>query len=92
MSLPKQQQQLKNPPNKPVSAMSHRRLGTAAALVLALLACKGERASAPGGVTPSEAKALDKAAAMLEERRLPPDALPTDAPAEMTGDAAPKRR
>ena len=33
----------------------------------------------PGGVTVDEAKALDEAAAMLEERRLPPEALPSAA-------------
>jgi hypothetical protein len=72
------------------------RLTLAAALGLALAACGGEGASAPGGVTPPEAKALEDAAAMLEERRLPPEALVTDAPtptppAEMTGDRAPPR-
>ena len=81
------------------------RLPFAAALVLALplalTACGDERASAPGGVSPGEAKALEDAASMLDERKLPPEALVTDgaadgpaasppaAPAEMTGDAAP---
>jgi hypothetical protein len=55
---------------------------------LALAACGSEGADAPGAVSPGEAKALEEAAEMLDERRLPPDALPTDAPAEMTGDAA----
>jgi len=72
----------------------------ALALPLALAACGSEGASAPGGVSPGEAKALDDAAAMLDQRQLPPEALPTDAPsaaptarpsAEMTGDAAPRR-
>lgn len=34
----------------------------------------------PGGVTVDEAKALDEAAAMLDERRLPAEALPGAAP------------
>lgn len=67
------------------------------AAALALAGCGGETATAPGGVSPGEAKALEDAASMLDERRLPPEALPTDtpgdapsaAPAEMTGDAAP---
>ncbi|HEY6963589.1 MAG TPA: hypothetical protein VI407_00095 [Erythrobacter sp.] len=62
------------------------------ALPLALAACGDEAASPPGAVSPGEAKALDEAAEMLDERRLPPEALPTDAPAEMTGDAAPARQ
>lgn len=62
------------------------------ALPLALAACGDEGASPPGAVSPGEAKALDEAAEMLDERRLPPEALPTDAPAEMTGDAAPARQ
>jgi hypothetical protein len=62
-------------------------------LALALGACGDEPAEAPGGVSPAEAKALEDAAAMLDERQLPPEALPTDAPpAEMTGDPAPQRR
>jgi hypothetical protein len=60
----------------------------AAAMALALAACGSEGADPPGVVSPGEAKALDEAAEMLDERRLPPEALPTDAPAEMTGDAA----
>jgi hypothetical protein len=68
----------------------------AAALLLALAACGDEGASAPGGVSPGEAEALEDAASMLDERQLPPEALPSDvpseAPAEMTGDAAPAAR
>ena len=67
-------------------------LAAALALPLALAACGDEAASPPGAVSPGEAKALDEAAEMLDERRLPPEALPTDAPAEMTGDAAPARQ
>lgn len=72
-------------------------LAAALAVPLALAACGDEPAKAPGGVSPGEAKALEDAASMLDERRLPPEALPTDVPgespaavpAEMTGDAAP---
>lgn len=69
-------------------------------LPLAVAGCGNDAASAPGGVSPGEAKALDDAASMLDERQLPPEALPTDAPtetpaaaapAELTGDAAPAR-
>jgi hypothetical protein len=71
-------------------------LAAVVALPLALAACGDEAASPPGAVSPGEAKALDEAASMLDERRLPPEALPTeaptDAPAEMTGDAAPARQ
>lgn len=73
------------------------RLILAVAFALALASCGDEGAKAPGGVSPGEAKALEDAATMLEERKLPPEALPTDAapaapapaPAELTGDAAP---
>lgn len=46
-------------------------------LPLALLAAcgPGENDPGPGGVTAGEARALDDAAAMLEERRLPDAAL-----------------
>ncbi len=65
----------------------------APALALALAACGDETAEAPGGVSPAEAEALEDAASMLDERQLPPDALPSDAPpAEMTGDPAPAGR
>lgn len=42
----------------------------------------------PGGVTVGEAKALDEAAEMLEERRLPPDALPEAQADETPGERA----
>lgn len=70
-------------------------------LVLTLAACGGEQARAPGEVSEGEAKALEEAASMLDERRLPPEALPPEggpepapqpapapADAEMTGDTA----
>ena len=79
-----------------------RSLAAALALVLplAVAGCGDDGAGAPGGVSPGEAKALDDAASMLDERQLPPEALPTNgptgsataaAPAEITGDAPPAR-
>jgi hypothetical protein len=56
------------------------RLSVVAAFALTLAACGDAGASAPGGVSPGEAKALEDAASMLDERQLPPEALPTDAP------------
>ena len=73
-------------------------------LAFALAACGDEKTSAPGGVSPGEAKALEDAASMLDERKLPPEAIPSDAsissstakpaaaPAEATGDALPAAR
>lgn len=87
----------KNPPSKRGPMPPRRLLAPMLALPLALSACGGDSASAPGGVSPGEAKALDDAASMLDERQLPPEAIPTEAPtgkatpAEMTGDAAPAR-
>jgi len=54
------------------------------AAVLFLAACgKGENDPGPGGVTVGEARALDEAAQMLDERRPPEEVLqPTGAPAE----------
>ena len=49
--------------------------------VLALSACgKADNEPGPGGVTAGEAKALDEAAQMIEEDRLPPEAMPTISP------------
>lgn len=45
-------------------------------IVLALAACgKSDSDPGPGGVTVGEARALDEAAAMLDERRPPAEAL-----------------
>jgi hypothetical protein len=42
-----------------------------------LVSCSGgDSASAPGGVTAGEAKALDEAAEMVEAKRLPPEGMP----------------
>ena len=48
-----------------------------AALLPALLAAcgPGENDPGPGGVTMEEARALDEAAEMLDERKLPPGTL-----------------
>ncbi|WP_285712207.1 hypothetical protein [Erythrobacter oryzae] len=66
------------------------------ALALALAACGSEEVREAGPISPGEAKTLDEAAEMLDQRRLPAEALPTDAPtappAEMTGDDAEARR
>lgn len=44
--------------------------------LLGLAACgKADTAPGPGGVTMGEARALDEAAAMLDERRPPAEAL-----------------
>jgi hypothetical protein len=59
------------------------------ALTITLAACGNEGAKAPGGVSEGEAKALEEAASMLDERRLPPEALPPEAQsADLTGDTA----
>ncbi|MFN4020810.1 MAG: hypothetical protein ACK4IC_09870 [Erythrobacter sp.] len=57
-------------------------------LLPALAACGSAGADAPGGVSAGEAEALDDAAEMLDQRRLPESALPPEAdPAEMTANA-----
>ena len=64
------------------------------ALLAALGACGGSD-SGPGGVTANEARALDEAAEMLEQRRLPEETLrvptPSDSGAPPTASAAPAR-
>lgn len=64
-------------------------LGAALAFALGLAACGDDAARAPGEVSPGEAKALEDAASMLDERQLPPEALPTEAPTEAPADGAP---
>lgn len=70
------------------------RLACAATILAPLSACgPGENDPGPGGLTVSEAKALDEAAEMLEERKLPPEALDLSPQPEVSGaahaDAAP---
>ena len=49
--------------------------------VLTLAACgKADNEPGPGGVTMGEARALDEAAQMIEDDRLPPEAVPSIAP------------
>jgi len=62
--------------------------------VMTLSACDQTGGTGPGGVSEGEASALEDAAEMLDERRLPEEALPAietpplagEEPAEMTGD------
>ena len=59
-----------------VLAMTRNRILLLAAPLACLAACgPGENDPGPGGVTVGEAQALDEAAAMLEARKLPPEAL-----------------
>jgi hypothetical protein len=63
-------------------------------LLAALTACgKSDNDPGPGGVTVGEAKALDQAAEMLEQRRMPAEALhspaASPAPAPATTAASP---
>ncbi len=54
---------------------------------LFLSACGSGGADGPGSVSVDEAQALDEAAEMLEERRLPEGALPpVDAPVDAQSD------
>jgi hypothetical protein len=48
-----------------------------AAAALALAGCGNDNDPGPGGVTVGEARALDDAAEMLEQQRLPEEAGPT---------------
>lgn len=60
------------------------------ATVLLLSAC-GSQGEDPGptGMTESESKALDDAAQMIEERRLPPNAIPSSDTSATTDIASP---
>ena len=56
---------------------------------LALAGCgSGENDPGPGGVTVGEARALDEAAQMLDERQVPPEALRTAPPMPQPDGAA----
>ena len=55
-----------------------------------LSACgKSDNDPGPGGVTVGEAKALDQAAEMIEQRRMPAAALRSPAPTTPASTAAP---
>lgn len=58
-----------------------RRAATLALAVLATACGPRDTDPGPGGVTVAEAKALDDAAQMLEQRRLPPEATQETTPA-----------
>lgn len=59
-------------------------LGSAALLA----ACEAREARGPGEVSPGEARVLEEAAQMLDQRRLPAEALPPEAtPAQSPGDS-----
>ena len=53
------------------------------AACLSLAACDGAGGSAPGAVSEGEARALDEAAEMLDQQRLPDAALPDIDPSEI---------
>ncbi|WP_328705889.1 hypothetical protein [Erythrobacter rubeus] len=63
--------------------------GAALGLALvALSACSEPPGAAPGAVTESEARALEDAAEMLDERRYPESDAAEQKTAELTGDSA----
>lgn len=92
--LPKQPKRLlKRFPQS--NSMAHRDMTLSAGLIgplLLLTACDsaGGSRGGPGAVSEGEARALDEAAQMLEERRLPEGALPSEAtsPTPTDGEAA----
>jgi hypothetical protein len=61
------------------------------ALILIVLAACGPKDTdaGPGGVSVGEARALDEAAAMLEQQRLPPAASATGTPAPKPSASSP---
>ena len=80
-------------PRRTHSAAGGARTLLAATAAVLLAGCgAGDNDPGPGGVTVGEARALDEAAEMLDERRLPEEALPVareaGAPAESRADAA----
>lgn len=63
----------------------------APALAVLLAGCGSSDESGPGGVTTAESKALDEAAEMIEQQRLPQEALRPAAPAGATSAPAPAK-
>lgn len=62
----------------------------ALACAVTLAACEpGENDPGPGGVTVGEARALDEAAEMLEQRQLPEGALEAEEPGQTTDERTP---
>lgn len=60
--------------------MKPARLAFAAPLLLLIAACDSAGGDGAGAVSEGEARALDEAAEMLEERRLPDEAIPPIVP------------
>ena len=89
----------RRPPNSPPTDLRRfavyraSRAGALLACAAAVLAgCDaGDNEPGPGGVTVGEARALDEAAEMLDEQRLPGDATPSPSP-EATATAEPAGR
>mgnify|MGYP000224042637 CR=1 FL=1 len=63
-------------------AAKPRSLAVSASLGLLLTACGSGGPDGPGSVSVDEAQALDEAAEMLDERRLPEGAVSTAAPTQ----------
>ena len=64
-------------------------IAASAVLSLALAACDSAAVEAPGAVSQGEAEALDEAAEMLDEKRLPEGVIPDAPEAEQTQSATP---
>ena len=60
----------------------------AAVATLTLSACDGGTGAAPGAVSEGEAQALEEAAEMLDERRLPEGTLPPTPQEELDAQSA----
>ena len=60
-----------------------------AAAALALAGCGNDNDPGPGGVTVGEARALDEAAEMLEQQRLPDQALSSEGEAPAAAESKP---
>ena len=58
------------------------RLALALCSTAALIACSGDEPQDVRAISASEAEALDDAASMIDERRLPPEALGEEADTE----------
>ena len=67
-----------------------KRLATTLAALAALAACSSQEEPVDA-VTPSEAKALDEAAEMLEEQRLPPEVLEGEAGDSQAAEGEPEQ-
>jgi hypothetical protein len=71
----------RKPPKRRSKNSRVRRIGLPLAAALLLAGCgPNDTDPGPGGVTVGEARALDEAAEMLDEQRLPAEALPPTEP------------